>query len=96
MRKHEVISRNLLEVLKWALPNSNIRLKKRGVSMTFSIYIIHDPITSRFSSNSEAYASELPENLEEMFSAVQIFNHTLVCFPSRKVEIGASGVVFML
>ena len=54
-------------------------------------------ISTKFSSNSEADASELLENLEEMVFAVlygqwcyhrvQIFNHTLMCNMSRKYTL---------
>ena len=55
----------------------------------------HDPlatisdeetISSKFSSNSEAYASELLENLEEMLSrdvCGRFFNYTVVCYDNN-------------
>ena len=59
--------------------------------MTTSKRSYHDPynLLSCFS-NSEAYASELLENLEELFLRYythsehnQIFDHIIVCFPWR-------------
>ena len=45
-------------------------------------------ISSRFYQNSEAFASELLENIKEMFPPyhmkVQMFDDTIACFPSSR------------
>ena len=52
--------------------------------LLFILLLVHG-ISSRLSKNSEAFASEFPENLEEMFPPCYLYN--FVCNMSRYLTI---------
>ena len=61
-----------------------LTLCRRKILMTNSIQSCD--LSSKSSSETEAFASELLENLEKKVSSVlhEIYNHTIACYPSPK------------